>query len=262
MNARKTELLRRYRMQLFTATWLSYAGFYFARKVYAVLKHPLKDQFGFDDVQIAWPWTIYLITYMLGQFVAVWLGRRLESRRVLAWGMCTAAGCNIVFGLAGRFASRKRIPVDLRDHGNPRPCTGDGLAAQRRAVCELDAPLRARNAVRHLGQLLPDRRDRGQGPRRIPARLAGHGMVVLRLEHRAARVHRVLRPVRERAATIRRPVAGRRGRTRRRSFRVARRAPRSANRRYRPDSSHRLLQWVLSISDCDFSDMRSTAGPR
>jgi len=91
-------LLRRYRAQLFTATWLSYAGFYFARKVYAVVKHPLKDQFGFDDVQVAWPWTIYLITYMLGQFVAVWLGRRMESRRVLAWGMCAAAACNLVLG--------------------------------------------------------------------------------------------------------------------------------------------------------------------
>jgi sugar phosphate permease len=99
MSATKQELLRRYRMQLFTATWLSYAGFYFARKVYAVLKHPLKDQFGFDDVQIAWPWTIYLIAYMLGQFVAVWLGRRVESRRVLAWGMVIAAACNIVLGL-------------------------------------------------------------------------------------------------------------------------------------------------------------------
>ncbi len=98
MNASNTELLRRYRAQLFTATWLSYAGFYFARKVYAVVKHPLKDQFGFDDVQVAWPWTIYLITYMLGQFVAVWLGRRMESRRVLAWGMCGAAACNIFLG--------------------------------------------------------------------------------------------------------------------------------------------------------------------
>jgi sugar phosphate permease len=90
--------LRRYRAQLFTATWLSYAGFYLARKVYAVVKLPLKDQFGLDDVQIAWPWTLYLITYMLGQFVAVWLGRRMESRRVLAWGMCGAAACNLVLG--------------------------------------------------------------------------------------------------------------------------------------------------------------------
>ena len=98
MNAANPELLRRYRMQLFTATWLSYCGFYITRKVYAVVKHPLKEQFGLDDVEIAWPWTIYLITYMLGQFVAAWLGRRMESRRVLAWGMCAAAACNIVLG--------------------------------------------------------------------------------------------------------------------------------------------------------------------
>ncbi|MGB5131695.1 MAG: MFS transporter [Steroidobacteraceae bacterium] len=98
MNATKQEQLRRYRIQLFAATWLSYAGFYFARKVYAVLKHPLKEQFGLDDVQIAWPWTIYLVTYMLGQFLAAWLGKRMESRRVLAWGMCIAAACNIVLG--------------------------------------------------------------------------------------------------------------------------------------------------------------------
>ncbi len=99
MNAANPELLRRYRVQLFTATWLSYAGFYFARKVYAVLKHPLKEQFGFDDIQIAYPWTIYLVTYMLGQFLAAWLGRRMESRRVLAYGMCIAAACNVVLGL-------------------------------------------------------------------------------------------------------------------------------------------------------------------
>lgn len=98
MNEANAALLRRYRVQLFTATWLSYAGFYFARKVYAVLKHPLKEQFGLDDVQIAYPWTIYLITYMLGQFLAAWLGKRMESRRVLAWGMCIAAACNIVLG--------------------------------------------------------------------------------------------------------------------------------------------------------------------
>jgi sugar phosphate permease len=98
VNEANTALLRRYRAQLFTATWLSYAGFYFARKVYAVLKHPLKEQFGLDDIQIAWPWTIYLITYMLGQFLAAWLGRHMESRRVLAYGMCTAAACNIVLG--------------------------------------------------------------------------------------------------------------------------------------------------------------------
>lgn len=99
MNPANPELLRRYRLQLFTATWLSYCGFYLVRKVYAVVKHPLKEQFGLDDVEIAMPWTIYLVTYMLGQFFAAWLGRHVESRRVLAVGMCIAAACNIVIGL-------------------------------------------------------------------------------------------------------------------------------------------------------------------
>jgi OPA family glycerol-3-phosphate transporter-like MFS transporter len=99
MNAANPALLRRYRAQLFTATWLSYAGFYLCRKVYAVLKHPLKEQFHLDDVHIAYPWTIYLVAYMLGQFLAAWLGKRMESRRVLTYGMCVAAACNVVLGL-------------------------------------------------------------------------------------------------------------------------------------------------------------------
>jgi sugar phosphate permease len=99
MNAEQTALLRRYRAQLFTATWLSYAGFYLCRKVYAVVKHPLKLQFGFNDEQIAAPWTVYLIAYMLGQFLAAWLGRRMESRRVLLGGMTIAAACNVGLGL-------------------------------------------------------------------------------------------------------------------------------------------------------------------
>jgi sugar phosphate permease len=99
MNADQTALLRRYRAQLFTATWLSYAGFYLCRKVYAVVKHPLKLQFGFTDEQVAAPWTVYLIAYMLGQFLAAWLGRRMESRRVLLGGMTIAAGCNVGLGL-------------------------------------------------------------------------------------------------------------------------------------------------------------------
>ena len=91
-------LLRRYRARLFTATWLSYFGFYLTRKTYAVLKRPLKERFGLDDVHVAYPWTIYLITYMLGQFLAAWLGRHVESRRVLLYGMVIAAACNIALG--------------------------------------------------------------------------------------------------------------------------------------------------------------------
>lgn len=95
----ETDTFRRYRLQLFVATWLSYFGFYVVRKVYAIVKLPLKEHFGLDDIQVAWPWTIYLITYMLGQFLAAWLGRRAESRKILIWGMGVAAACNLALGV-------------------------------------------------------------------------------------------------------------------------------------------------------------------
>jgi sugar phosphate permease len=98
MNEPDAAIFRRYRVNLFVATWLSYCGFYIARQVYAIFKHPLKEHFGLDDIQVAYPWTIYLVTYMLGQFLAAWLGRRVESRRILVWGMSVAAACNVVLG--------------------------------------------------------------------------------------------------------------------------------------------------------------------
>jgi sugar phosphate permease len=100
-------MFRRYRIQLFVATWLSYFGFYIVRKVYAVVKLPLKEHFGLDDLEIAWPWTIYLVTYMLGQFLAAGLGRRFESRRILAIGMCVAVASNFAIGfLVGAESAR------------------------------------------------------------------------------------------------------------------------------------------------------------
>ena len=98
MNDDDRSRLRRFRAELFAATWGSYFGFYVVRKIYAVVKRPLKDQFGLDDVHVAYPWTIFLITYMLGQFLAAWLGRHMQSRRILLYGMSVAAGCNVVFG--------------------------------------------------------------------------------------------------------------------------------------------------------------------
>lgn len=100
MTADPASSLRRYRAEIFTATWLSYFGFYLVRKTYAVVKGPLKERLGLDDVHVAYPWTIYLVAYMLGQFFAAWLGRHVTSRRALLCGMAVAATSNVVLGWA------------------------------------------------------------------------------------------------------------------------------------------------------------------
>src|ERR1700681_2631119 len=109
--------------------------------------------------------------------------------------------------MARRFAPSKRLPVDVYHHGHSRIRASDRLAAQRRLVRELDAPLRARNAVRPLGNLLPARSDRRKSTGRIPARLARHGVVVLRFEHCTSRDYRAIRILGARATAVGRTVA-------------------------------------------------------
>jgi sugar phosphate permease len=92
------------------STWLSYAGFYFCRKVFAIVKAPLKARLHVDDLELSHLWTIYLVSYMFGQFLAAWLGKRTSSRRVLLLGMIAASLCNFAMaalsgGGEGSYAS-------------------------------------------------------------------------------------------------------------------------------------------------------------
>lgn len=89
---------RRWRINIFTATWLSYAGFYFCRKAFGVVKPELKEALVVNDFELAWIWTAYLIAYMCGQFLAGWLGARVACRRLLLVGMAVSVCCNLVFG--------------------------------------------------------------------------------------------------------------------------------------------------------------------
>jgi OPA family sugar phosphate sensor protein UhpC-like MFS transporter len=89
---------RLFRFQLFTATWLSYVGFYLCRKVFGVVKAPLKEWLQVDDLHLANIWTAYLVAYMLGQFLAVWMGKRLAARSILLLGMGVTIAANLAMG--------------------------------------------------------------------------------------------------------------------------------------------------------------------
>ena len=84
---------KRWRVKIFAATWMSYAGFYFCRKAFGIVKAPLKDVLQVDDFQLAHVWTAYLIAYMIGQFLAGWVGVRIACRRLLLVGMMVSLLC-------------------------------------------------------------------------------------------------------------------------------------------------------------------------
>ncbi len=87
-----------WRIRIFTVTWLSYAGFYFCRKAFGIVKPTLVDDFGFTNMNLAWCWGTYLTTYMLGQFLASKLGQRMACRRMLLGGMALSILMNIFIG--------------------------------------------------------------------------------------------------------------------------------------------------------------------
>ena len=91
---------KRWRINVLAATWSSYVGYYFCRKAFGVLKPALREQYHFQDIELAQIWTAFLVAYMLGQFLSAWLGRKTTCRLLLLTGMGVSLIANLAFGFA------------------------------------------------------------------------------------------------------------------------------------------------------------------
>ena len=94
-----------WRRRALVATWLTYAGFYFCRKAFYVLKATIGGTFDLDASALADLGTVYLMAYTLGQFLCAWLGLRLGARLLLLLGMMLSVVCNIAFGLSDGYGT-------------------------------------------------------------------------------------------------------------------------------------------------------------
>ena len=90
--------LKSWRVRVFTATWASYAGFYFCRKPFYIAKASLEETMGWDAATLGAIGTAYLLAYAAGQFISGWAGNRFGPRLVLLLGMAVTIGANGAFG--------------------------------------------------------------------------------------------------------------------------------------------------------------------
>jgi len=97
--------LRRWRVRVFTATWLSYFGYYFCRKPFFITKGTLEEELGFDPERLAMIGVAYLVAYTIGQFIAGWLGNRTGPRLILLLGMAVSVVTNAVFGFSNSWGA-------------------------------------------------------------------------------------------------------------------------------------------------------------
>src|SRR6266478_4310257 len=99
----------RWRWQIFSITWLPYAGFYLTRKSFSVAKNELKkpEVMGLSRGDMSWIDGVNSIAYALGQFLFGTLGDRLGTRAIILIGMlasviaAVAMGCSSTVVLMG-----------------------------------------------------------------------------------------------------------------------------------------------------------------
>lgn len=95
--------LRKWRWRVFVSTWCAYAGLYFCRKAFFVVKGSLSDELGIDTQGLGEIGTAYLLAYAIGQFVNGALGNRIGARILLLVGMFVSLSTNVVFGTANGY---------------------------------------------------------------------------------------------------------------------------------------------------------------
>jgi len=115
MNAGRNRTYERWRWQIFSITWLAYAGFYLTRKAFAVAKNELKkpEVMGLTRGDMSWIDGGNSVAYALGQFLFGTLGDKLGTRTIILIGMMgsvlvsLAMGCsNSVMLLGALFAAQ------------------------------------------------------------------------------------------------------------------------------------------------------------
>ncbi|NOR74285.1 MAG: MFS transporter [Draconibacterium sp.] len=94
---------RKWQYKIFSATWIAYVGYYFARKAFFVVKSDMAETLGINTIELAHLGTAYLVAYMVGQYSSAYFGRKIGPKYLLLFGMGISLLCNIIFGASNSY---------------------------------------------------------------------------------------------------------------------------------------------------------------
>ena len=99
MHSELTEKQVRWRMRIFTLSWLAYAGFYLVRKNLSVIKPELTEaDVGLTDNEFALITGGYSLFYAMGQFFNGVLSDRYGARLIVSLGLFLSVLMNLTMG--------------------------------------------------------------------------------------------------------------------------------------------------------------------
>lgn len=97
--------LAAWRARILASTWLSYAGLYFCRKAFYVVKADLGEALSLDVGQLGDIGMAYLMAYTAGQFVSAAVGQKIGARLLLLTGIALSVVSNVAFGFANHYVT-------------------------------------------------------------------------------------------------------------------------------------------------------------
>ena len=92
-----------WRVKVLVSTFFGYAGYYLCRKVFGICKTSLAVTWHTDLSQVAHVWTVFLIAYMIGQFISSYIGRKWGPRLLLLGGLGFSIVINFIFGFTNNY---------------------------------------------------------------------------------------------------------------------------------------------------------------
>ncbi|MFC1568682.1 MFS transporter [bacterium] len=103
-NGSKTDMglqIKKWQTKMFWMMWITYASFYLGRVNISVAMPGIMNEFGLTKTNMGIVLSALFMMYAIGQFVNGQLGDKLNSRRIIAFGLFTSAVLNIIFGIWG-----------------------------------------------------------------------------------------------------------------------------------------------------------------
>src|SRR5213075_2702184 len=100
MSSGRNRAYERWRWQIFSITWLAYAGFYLTRKAFSVAKNELKrpEVMGLTRGDMSWIDGGNSVAYAIGQFLFGTLGDKLGTRVIILVGMLSSVVAAVAMG--------------------------------------------------------------------------------------------------------------------------------------------------------------------
>ncbi len=94
-------LLKHWQGKMFWLMWITYASFYLGRVNISVAMPAIMGEYGLSKTSMGLVLTALFMMYAIGQFVNGQLGDKLNSRRIIMYGLVSSAVLNIIFGFTG-----------------------------------------------------------------------------------------------------------------------------------------------------------------